>query len=157
MNSPVSIYEKYGGETFFHECIYALYLDMFDHPEISYHFLGVDIEKLSLHQTYYLIAHIGGPNLYQGGPIQAVHKHMGITLFQFKEIAEAFRDVFLSKGVSREDTETIMTFVSSHQSQIVTRRTGPIDEIMIPFYRFIRRNFRRILGKDNSWVRSGKK
>jgi hemoglobin len=130
---------------------------MFDHPEISYHFIGVDIEKLSKYQTYYLIKHIGGPDLYRGASVELVHKDMGITLFQFQEIAEAFKNVFLAKGVSREDVEIIMNFIASHQGQIVTRKSSAIDQIMIPFYRFIRRNFRKILGKDHSWVRSGRK
>lgn len=131
-----SIYDKYGGEDFFHDCIYALYLDMFDHPEISYHFVGVNIETLSRHQTQYLIRAIGGPDEYQGRPLVQVHKHLGVTKFQFKEIAKAFRQVFIDKGVSAEDADFIMKFVAGHEKAIVTRRWAWIDRIMRPFYRF---------------------
>lgn len=131
-----TIYDKYGGHDFFHSCIYALYLDMFDRPEISYHFIGVDIEVLSKHQTQYLIRAIGGPNLYQGRSILEVHKNLDITPFQFKEIAKAFKQVFIDKGVSEEDAEVIMKFVSGHKRAIVTKPTSLIDKIMRPIYKF---------------------
>ena len=152
----MTIYDKYGGYDFFHQCIFGLYLDMYDHPEIAYHFIGVDIEKLSENQTNYLIRAIGGPDQYKGGSVVEVHRHMGITHFQFAEIAKSFRQVFLDKGVSLEDTAIIMKFVSGHESQIVTRKTSLIDQIMRPIYRILRKVFGRFLSKKNSWVRSGK-
>lgn len=151
----MTIYEKYGGHDFFKDCIYSLYLDMFDHPEISYHFFGVDIEVLANHQTQYLIRAIGGPDLYQGRSIAEVHKDLDITPFQFDEIAKSFRQVFLDKGVSKEDVTVIMNFVGGHKNVIVTEPTSLIDRIMRPIYRFVRKHFKKFLGKKNSWVRAG--
>ena len=152
----MTIYDKYGGYDFWHECIYGLYLDMFDHPEIAFHFLGVDLEWLSRQQTNYLIRAIGGPDLYDGGNVKDVHAHMGITKFQYTEIAKAFRQVFLDKGVSVADTDFIMDFVASHATQIVTRKTSLTDQIMRPIYRFVRKVLGWCLSKKNSWIRSGK-
>jgi hemoglobin len=89
MEQPNSIYAKYGGYDFFHKCIYDLYLDMFDHPEISYHFVGVDIERLSKFQALFLTRAIGGPDVYKGGIIKDVHGHMGITPYHCKN--ESYR------------------------------------------------------------------
>jgi len=136
-----TIYDKYGGHDFFKDCIYSLYLDMFDHPEISYHFVGVDIQVLSQNQTAYLIRAIGGPDLYKGRPLTEVHKHLDITTYQFKEIAKAFRQVFIDKGVSKEDADVIMKFVSGHEKAIVTRKTSWIDRVMKPIYRFFKKFF----------------
>lgn len=135
----VSIYEKYGGFDFFHKCIYGLYLDMFDHPEISYHFIGVDIERLSLHQTQFLVRAIGGPDNYQGRPLWDVHKSKEISDFQFQEIAKAFRQVFIDHGVSSEDADFIMNFVASHKKEVVTKKKTAIDRFMIPIYQFFDR------------------
>lgn len=132
----MNLYEKYGGWDFFHRCIYDLYLDMFDRPEISYHFLGVDIETLSKHQTQFLVRAIGGPKVYQGKPIHEVHMSKEISLYQFKEIASAFKEVFIKNGVSKKDAETIMKFVASFENQVVTCKKSRIDRIMIPIYRF---------------------
>lgn len=148
-----TLYDKYGGYDFFHDCIYGLYLDMFDHPEIAYHFVGVDIERLSRQQTDFLVRAIGGPDLYDGGALREVHAGMDITPFQFDEIAMAFRQVFIDKGVSPEDADAIMAFVASHRHDIVTARTSAMDRIMRPFYRFIRKYFGKFLSKKNSWVR----
>jgi hemoglobin len=130
-----NIYEKYGGYDFFHCCIYDLYLSMFEHPEISYHFVGVDIERLSKHQTQFLVCAIGGPELYQGGPIKEVHQHMQITPYEFKEIAKAFRNVFVQNGVETADVDIIMNFVTSHQFDVVTAKSNPVDRFMKSIYR----------------------
>lgn len=142
----MTIYEKYGGYDFFHGTIYALYLDMFDHPEISYHFIGVDIHRLSRMQTQYLIRAIGGPNLYEGGSIPEVHRNMQITPFQFKEIANSFRQIFLDKGVAPADVSIIMNFIAGHKKQIVTANQSLIDKIMKPFYRLVNFILRIIKG-----------
>lgn len=153
----MTIYEKYGGFDFFHRCIYGLYLDMFDHPEIAYHFVGVDLERLSKLQTQFLVRAIGGPDQYQGGPIKEVHLKMKITPFEFNQIAIAFRGVFEKAGVVKEDVDTIMTFIASHQSEIVTAKSNRIDRFMRPIYRFCRRYLRWLFPKDSSWMRAGRK
>ena len=129
---------------------------MFDHPEISYHFFGVDIETLSQNQTHYLIRAIGGPDLYQGRTMPDVHKDLDITSFQFQQIALAFRQVFLDKGVEKDDVDVIMNFVLAHEKVIVTEKNSRIDKIMRPIYRFFRKYFRKFLSKKNSWIRAGK-
>jgi hemoglobin len=141
-----TIYDKYGGHAFFKDCIYSLYLDMFDHPEISYHFVGVDIEILAKHQTEFLIRAIGGPDIYQGRPIKDVHRHLDITAFQFNEIAKAFRQVFLDKGIAPHDVNYIMNFIAGHESDIVTEKTSFIDRIMRPIYRFFKKLKRALKG-----------
>jgi hemoglobin len=143
-DQAVSIYEKYGGYEFFHGCIYELYLSMFEHPEISYHFVGVDIERLSKHQAQFLVRAIGGPDLYKGRPIIDVHKEMKVSLFEFKEIASAFRNVFLKRGVSVEDTDIIMSFVGSRQRDIVTVKSNFMDRFMKPIYRWFKKIARKI-------------
>lgn len=152
----MTIFEKYGGHDFFKDCIYSLYLDMFDHPEISYHFFGVNIENLAEQQTYYLIRAIGGPDLYKGRAIVDVHRELDITPFQFNEISKSFRQVFLDKGVDPHDVNIIMEFIAGHERAIVTEKTSTIDKIMRPIYRFFRKYFRKFLSKKNSWIRSGK-
>lgn len=152
----MNLYEKYGGFEFWHDCIYGLYLDMFDHPEISYHFLGVDMEELSKKQAQFLVTHIGGPNLYTGPPIEVVHRFMGISAFQFDEIAKSFAEVFLDKGVEPEDVDHIMAFIGSYRDKIVSSKRSKIDEFMIPIYMTFAKYFGRFLGGDSSWVRSAK-
>ncbi|MBC7539402.1 MAG: group 1 truncated hemoglobin [Bacteriovorax sp.] len=139
MNQPTAIYDKYGGYNFFHRCIYDLYLEMFDHPEIAYHFVGVNIEKLSRLQTQFLVRAIGGPDLYEGKVIKNVHAHMEITPYEFKEIAKSFRNVFIKNGVEKADVDIIMSFVASHSPDIVTVKTTFISRLMKNIYRWFDR------------------
>jgi hemoglobin len=134
---PGSIYNKYGGWPFFHGIIFQLYVELVDHPEISHHFIGVDIEKLSRLQTEFLCQAIGGPQNYQGRPLAGVHKSMGISEFQFAVVAKRFGQIFKNNGLTKEEVKTIMDFVGSHRPQIVTRKIAMIDRVMKPFYEVV--------------------
>lgn len=129
-----NIYSKYGGFDFWHDCIYELYLKLLDHPELSYHFINLDIEKLSSLQTQYLVRYIGGPHRYDGRPIQRVYENLDITSFQFEEIVKAFSEVFRSKGVEERDIKSIIRFIKGHKRAIVTAKWNIMDIIMRPIY-----------------------
>ena len=156
----MTIYEKYGGFEFWHDCIWSLYLDMFDHPEIGHHFLGVNMERLSRRQAEFLVSHIGGPPMYKGPSIKTIHRAMEISDFQFEEIGKSFAGVFRAKGVSEEDVQEIMAFIVSFKNDIVETQLAPIDRIMIPIYKFAFKNLKFLFGgrgvKGSSWLRSGK-
>jgi|GEM_PF-2198995 len=141
---PGSIYNKYGGWPFFQRIIFELYVELVDHPEISYHFVGVDIDRLSRLQAEFLCQAIGGPEKYQGRPIAPVHNPMGISQFQFSVVAKRFAQIFKDNGLTNEEVKIIMDFVGSYQSSIVTRKMAFIDRIMKPFYEMVYR-FRRTL------------
>jgi hemoglobin len=136
---PGSIYNKYGGWPFFHQIIFQLYVELVDHPEVSYHFIGVDIERLSKLQAEFLCQAIGGPEKYQGKPVAVVHRAMGISEFQFAVVAKRFAQIFRDNGLTQQEVETIMNFVGSHRSAIVTRKIAWIDRIMRPIYEMVNR------------------
>ena len=99
--SKITIYEKYGGFDFFHNIIYQLYIELFDHIEISYHFFGVDLQKLSLLQAQFLCEAIGGPKMYKGGNIQIVHKYMKVTEYEFETVVDRFEEIFERNGLEK--------------------------------------------------------
>ena len=137
--NTVTIYEKYGGFEFFHKIIYELYLELFDHLEISYHFIGVDIERLSLRQTEFLCEAIGGPKMYKGQEITIVHKFMRVTEYEFETVAKRFAEIFKYNGLSDEEVIFIMTFIGSKKAVIVTSRNTPFDKLMRELYIFIKK------------------
>lgn len=135
----VTIYEKYGGYDFFHKIIYELYLELFDHIEISYHFIGVDIERLSHLQAQYLCEAIGGPEMYKGRDIARAHKHLRITKYEFETVAKRFAAIFKSNGLSDEEVKFIMDFISSKSPIIITAKNTLIDRIMRFIYKLMKR------------------
>jgi hemoglobin len=136
---PGSIYNKYGGWPFFYQIIFQLYVELVDHPEISFHFFGVDLERLSRLQTEFLCQAIGGPQVYQGRPIEPVHRSLGISAFQFSTVAKRFGQIFRDNGLTKDEVKIIMDFVASHRPQIVTRKMTILDWIMKPFYEMVYR------------------
>lgn len=135
----ITIYEKYGGFKFFHKIIYDLYLELFDHLKISYHFLGVDIERLSLRQTEYLCEAIGGPKMYKGKEIAFVHKYLRVTEYEFETVAKRFALIFINNGLDEKEVKFIMNFINSKKSLIVTTKNTPIDRLMQYFYKRIKK------------------
>lgn len=83
---------------------------------------------MAKHQTQFLVRAIGGPQIYEGRPIQ---------------------EVFINNGVTQEDADSIMKFVASFEAQVVTRKITTIDRIMIPIYRSLYkiRRFLKIIVK----------
>ncbi len=130
----MNLYNKYGGFEAYHKIIYGLYLELFSHPEIAHHFVGVDIDTLSKHQTQFLCRFLGGKVKYEGGSMKQVHQDMNISEFQFGEVAKAFRDVFIKHGFSDADADYIMRFVGRYQKVIVECKFSPIDRFMISIY-----------------------
>lgn len=133
----ITIYEKYGGFDFFHNIIYQLYIELFDHLEISYHFFGVDLQKLSLLQAQFLCEAIGGPKMYQGGNIQVVHKHMKITDYEYETVVNRFEEIFERNGLDKNEVKFIGAFIRSNKNQIVTSKNTWIDRIARYFYKRI--------------------
>jgi truncated hemoglobin YjbI len=133
-DKEISIYARYGDFVFWHGFIYDLYLELFDHPEVSYHFLGVNLLRLSELQTQFLIEHIGGPKVFEGRSIKKVHRDMDITNYQFQVVAKRFEGVFLDNGISKKDTAVIMKFIAANKKDIVTSDWSPIDCVMMPIY-----------------------
>lgn len=97
MMTQMTIYDKYGGYDFFHKIIYELYLELFDHIEISYHFIGVDIERLSNLQAQYLCEAIGGPKMYQGRNIAVVHKYLRVTDYEFDTVVVTAKNTLMDR------------------------------------------------------------
>ncbi len=134
----ITIYEKNGGFEFFHKIIYELYLELFDHLEISYHFFGVDMLTLSQRQAEFLCEAIGGPPMYKGGNIAIVHKRMRITEYEFDTVAKRFGEIFKRNGLTDDEVDYIMDFVRSKKSVIVTAKNTPMDRIMRFIYKRIK-------------------
>lgn len=135
----MNLYDKYGGFEAYHKIIYKLYLDLFDHPEVAYHFVGVNIETLSKHQAQFLCQALGGNIKYQGRSMSEVHHGMNISEFQFKEVAQSFSKIFINNGFEEKDVAFIMRFIGRYEKVIVSCKFSMIDRIMIPIYHFIDR------------------
>lgn len=131
----ITIYEKYGGFDFFHNIIYQLYIELFDHLEISYHFFGVNLEKLSLLQAQFLCEAIGGPPMYKGGDIQVVHKYMKVTEYEFETVLKRFEEIFKNNGLDPDEVKFISAFIKSKKDMIVTSKNTWIDRLARWFYK----------------------
>lgn len=130
----MNLCDKYGGYETYHKIIYELYLDLFDHPEVSYHFVGVDPFHLSALQAQFVCRALGGNVKYKGRSLAVVHKDMNISEFQMNEVLNAFRGIFLKNGFESADVEKICGVLSRFAPLVVKCKLSWIDKIMILIY-----------------------
>ena len=135
----MNLYEKLGKEEGWYEVLYQLYCELIDHPEIAHHFIGVDIERLSQLQTQYLCMVFGSPKPFLGRNLKTVHKHLGITPFQFKVVVDRIEKILKNKGVERADINQVVKVFKAHRGVIVTQKRSWIDQLLIPWYRLLYR------------------
>lgn len=133
----MNLYEKLGKEEGWYNVLYQLYCELVDHPEIAQHFIGVDIERLSQLQTQYLCRIFGSPHPYQGRDLKMVHSTMGITPFQFKVVVDHIEKILKKNNVERADINQVVRKFKAHRAVVVTKKSSWIDQILIPWYRFL--------------------
>lgn len=125
---------KYGGYDAIHRIIYELYHDMGDHPEIAYHFVGVDLERLSKLQAQFVCRALGARVPYEGKPIGPIHVPLKISEYQFDGIINAFEKIFLKNGFAPLDVAQIRRTLRHFRPMVVTCEYTWLDRVMIPLY-----------------------
>ncbi len=124
--------------------IVDLYEELCDHPEIAYHFIGVDIERLIKLQTQFVSKALGYDIDYTGRPLYRAHHHLDITEFQYQEVDKIFANLFLKHGFSTQDSKKIKDCLIQVRPKIVTSKWSFIDQLVRPIY-FVINYFENIL------------
>jgi hemoglobin len=133
----MNLYEKLGKEEGFYEVIYTLYLELVDHVEISHHFVGVNIIKLSNLQTEYLCKSCGSLKDYTGRDLKEVHMNMGITPFQFNIVVDRIKVILKKKGLDESDIATFIKVFKNQRGIVITAIQSPYDRFLIPWYKAV--------------------
>jgi hemoglobin len=79
---------------------------MLEDPLVSWTFVGVDHERLQQHAFAFVIAALGGPDLYLGRDLRLVHKRFKLTNKHYdaavEHLVRSLRDAGISDGVLAE-------------------------------------------------------
>ena len=133
----MNIYDKLGKEEGFYDVIYTLYLELVDHVEISHHFIGVNIIKLSQLQTEYLCKAFGSLKNYTGRDLKEVHMNLRITPFQFNIVVERLKLILKKKGLKQSDIVTFIKVFKNQRGKVITASQSSYDLLLIPWYKVV--------------------
>jgi hemoglobin len=75
----VALYDEVGGDGGIAAAVDNFYERMLDDSLFSRWFESVDLHQLKTHQRAFLAVGLGGPELYDGRSMRAVHSGLGIT------------------------------------------------------------------------------
>jgi hemoglobin len=105
------LYDRLGGHDAVPLAVDRLYDRLVADPELSPYFAGRDVGRLTRHMRPFIAAAVGGPELYRGRDMRAVHAGLGITDAHFDRTVEhlvaVLRDLAVDNNVIDEVGATL--------------------------------------------------
>ncbi|MFD1658430.1 group 1 truncated hemoglobin [Streptomyces caeni] len=94
------LYAAVGGFAGIRAAADLLYRRMLDDPGLTDRFRGTDPDRLAAHQGAFLTALLGGPDLYTGGDLGAVHASLALSDADFEALCNHLAAVLRDLGVA---------------------------------------------------------
>ncbi|WP_101831249.1 group I truncated hemoglobin, partial [Frankia canadensis] len=101
----MSTYDTIGGAASVQAAVDDFYVRINADPSLAPYFAGRDIASLKEHQRAFIAAAIGGPEVYQGRPMRAVHQPLGITDAHFDAVVTHLLAAISGLGVPAPDRD----------------------------------------------------
>jgi len=100
-------------------------VDLFDarliaDPALSRYWVGIDMPRLRSHQKAFLLAALGGPDLYSGLDMRTAHAGLAITDADFDLVVAHLADSLREAGVSDGSVGEIGRLLAPLRRQLVT-------------------------------------
>ncbi|TDC93007.1 group 1 truncated hemoglobin [Actinomadura sp. 7K507] len=121
----MSIYESIGGEEALTTVVDGLYEKIIADEMLNPFFAGMNVGKLKGRQVEFFGQALGGPMVYQGGTMKAVHLGLGIERRHFDRVAEHLVASLAEAGVPEETIAEIAAVVLPLADDIVAGTTSP--------------------------------
>jgi hemoglobin len=115
-----SIYDRYGGQTFWDGVIGELYEKNLTDEGLRGFFEGKNIERVKAMNRALLAAALRTSEEHFPISIKRVHRNFGIREAEFDTFVKNFEEVLARNGVSKSDLQDIMTVVTSFREDIIT-------------------------------------
>jgi len=119
--SPMSIYEKIGGDAAVDAAVDIFYKKVLSDDRISHFFESVDMAGQIQKQKSFLTMAFGGPNAYTGKDMREAHKHMNLTEEHFGAVAEALVGTLEELDVPKDIIGEIVNVALSVKDDVLNK------------------------------------
>lgn len=114
-----SLYDRFGGTAGVTKIATALVHAHLENPAISTRFADTDADALIKSAATFIIAGTGGPNVYEGQDMLAVHKGMNISAAEFMAVLDDALTAMQENGVGQREQEEMLYIMYSMRGDIV--------------------------------------
>ncbi|MBK7876654.1 MAG: chemotaxis protein [Planctomycetes bacterium] len=115
----VSLFQSLGGAPAIEAAVDVFYGLVWADPELEPFFRGVDRAWLRTRQVQFLTQALGGPAVYAGRPMRAVHARMAIETRHFERVAKHLQDTLSMLGIASELAQAVLAKVTPLAADIV--------------------------------------
>ena len=116
----VSIYEKYGGETFWQVVIDEFYERNINDPALTSFFQGKDVDRIKRMNKHLLSSALtASDHLPDIREVRPIHCSFGIKLQHFNRFLLNIYNVLNAHNVEEEDTEYILVVIEAFREDVV--------------------------------------
>lgn len=119
--TPMSIYEKLGGQPAIDAAVDIFYRKVLADDRISHFFDTVDMESQHAKQKAFLTMAFGGPNSYTGKDMRQAHKHMNLTEEHFGAVAECLVGTLKDLNVGEDDINAVVNVCLSVKDDVLNK------------------------------------
>lgn len=119
--SPMSIYEKIGGDAAVDAAVDIFYKKVLADDRISHFFDSVDMAGQIQKQKSFLTMAFGGPNNYTGKDMREAHKHMNLTEEHFGAVAECLVGTLEELSVPKDIIDEIVNVALSVKDDVLNK------------------------------------
>lgn len=123
-----SLYARIGGAPAVEAAVDGLYRRILADGDLAPYFGAVDMTQLEGHQRAFLSVALGGPQRYDGRPMDRAHHGLGITPVAFGRVVAHLTETLADLGVDAAAITTIVDRLAPLETHIVaTAPDGSLD------------------------------
>ena len=114
-----SLYERLGGTDGINRIASNLVDNHVANPAIGTRFAETDIPNLKNAAATFFITGTGGPDVYEGKDMLAVHKGMNIAASEFLAVLDDAMDALEKNNIGQREQEEVLFILYSMRSDVV--------------------------------------
>ncbi|RRR99332.1 group 1 truncated hemoglobin [Glycomyces terrestris] len=116
---PMSAYDRIGGAPAVTEAVERLYRRLLADDELAGFFADTDLAQLKRHQVALISQVLDGPKAYEGRELAEAHRHMDISVGQYKAVGAHLTAVLEELDVPRDIIDTVGQVLESVAPDVI--------------------------------------
>lgn len=116
--NSTTIYDRIGGAEGISGLVDEFYEKIIADEVLKSYFKNASVGKIMNMQREFFSAATGGPSTYSGRPLKEVHKHMGISKYEFDRYVAHLVDTLKTRGISDEDSREVVAKINIYADDI---------------------------------------